>query len=190
MRYIGLVILLGTAGYGQALVEHAAAAAGGSVGGIAGKKVSDGLTTIFEKLDKTTSSAAKTGRTSASKSSSKDETPLLDVKPGVVKGVDSVPPPPPLHHASVQKPAPPPQIEEPEPPAPPPPPPPEMTAADLRKVSAGMNRDEVLQMGAPAARITMFDDGHLVEVFRYTQNDSNLGTVRLSDGAVSSVQVK
>src|SRR5271170_2918159 len=49
--------------HGQSLVEGAAAAAGGSVGGIAGKKVSDGLTNIFEKIDKQTAKAAKTGDT-------------------------------------------------------------------------------------------------------------------------------
>jgi hypothetical protein len=47
----------------------------------------------------------------------------------------------------------------------------------------------VLKLGVPAARITMYDDGHLVEIFRYMSRDTNIGIVRLSDGAVLSVRV-
>jgi hypothetical protein len=38
--------------------------------------------------------------------------------------------------------------------------------------------------------VTMFDDGHLVEIYRYQDRDVTLGVVRLSDGSVSSVQVR
>jgi len=53
-----------------------------------------------------------------------------------------------------------------------------------------MNREDVLRLGPPAARITMFDDGHLVETYRYMTGDISLGVVHLTDGAVSSVQVR
>ena len=58
-----------------------------------------------------------------------------------------------------------------------------MTADDLKKVAAGMPREELLKFGAPASRITMFDDGHLLEVFSYATKDASLGRVRLTDGS-------
>ena len=97
------------------------------------------------------------------------------------------------HKVAVAKPAPPPA---PEPvavlePVPPPPPPPEMTSDDLKKVAAGMNREDLLKLGAPGSRIAMSDDGHLQETFHYYAHggDSMIGTVRLVDGSVSIVQV-
>jgi len=51
-------------------------------------------------------------------------------------------------------------------------------------MSPGMNRSAVLNMGEPASRITMYDDGHLVEIYSYR----NIGHVRLSDGSVASIE--
>ena len=63
MRHTIVVILLGSgiwgqAAFGQSMIENAAAAAGGSVGGVAGKKVSDSITSVFGKVDKQTKKAA------------------------------------------------------------------------------------------------------------------------------------
>jgi hypothetical protein len=52
-----------------------------------------------------------------------------------------------------------------------------------------MGRDQLLNMGAPASKITMYESGHLVEVYRYREGNTPLGVVRLSDGAVSKVEV-
>jgi hypothetical protein len=95
-----------------------------------------------------------------------------------------------VHRAAVRKPAPPKPDPVPEVSQPAPPPPPEVTAEDLKKVTAGMHREEVLQLGQPASRITMFDDGHLVEIYRYMAKDTTFGVVRLSDGSVSTVEVR
>jgi hypothetical protein len=105
-----------------------------------------------------------------------------------------VPPPPPIQHAAVRRPEPKP-VEPPPAPEPPPPPavappPPPVTAEDLRAVTAGANREDVLKIGQPAARITMFDDGHLSETFRYGTGNSMLGVVHLSDGVVTSVELR
>jgi len=185
MRELLVVILLGGSVWAQSLVEHAAAAGGGSVGGVAGKKVSDGITKIFNKVDKSTAKAAEGPKNA----------PLLEVGPGVPKAQgDSVPaPPPPARHAAVHKtpapapvaPAPPAEVVA---PVPPPPAPPVVTAEDIQKVSLGMQRGQLLKLGAPASRITMFDDGHLVEIYRYMTKDTTLGVVRLTDGSVSSIQ--
>jgi hypothetical protein len=212
------VLLCGVAicasAYGQTMVETAAAAAGGSVGGVAGKKVSDGLTSIFEKVDKSAAKAAKSGDAKGNSSAkgvssstrkggdarsadattyADSNTPLLEVGPGVPRPDGSnVPPPPPLRRASVRKavPAqnlPPPPIAPPPPPAPPAP---QMTADDLKHVTSGMQRTEVLKLGVPASRISMVDEGHLLEIYRYQSSDATLGVVRLTDGAVSNVLIR
>jgi hypothetical protein len=105
-----------------------------------------------------------------------------------------VPPPPPVQHAAVRRPEPRP-VEPPPAPEPPPPPavvppPPPVTVEDLRAVTAGANRENVLKIGQPASRITMFDDGHLSETFRYGAGNSMLGVVHLSDGLVTSVELR
>jgi hypothetical protein len=203
MRATLVVILLSGsicgAVYGQSMLETSAAAAGGSVGGVAGKKVSDGLTKIFEKMDKTAGKAAKTGETKKGANSAAVDasTPLLEVGPGVPKGSaakgdnSNVPPPPPVKRASVPK------LAAPERPVVvavpvvvPPPPPPDVTADDLKTLASGMQRAEVLKLGAPSSRITMFEEGHLLEIYRYQAKDTMLGVVRLTDGSVSNVLIR
>ena len=183
MRFALLVI--GVAGFAaaQTMTEVGATAAGSAIGSAAGKKVSDGITAIFGKVEKSTAKAAKPAE---------EKAPLIEVGPATAKQrqTDSVPPPPPIatpHRAPAPKPAEP-VVEA--APVPPPPPPPQMTADDLKKVAAGMPREELLKFGAPASRITMFDEGHLLEVFSYTTKDASLGRVRLTDGSVSSVELR
>jgi hypothetical protein len=65
-----------------------------------------------------------------------------------------------------------------------------MTADELRTIAAGMERSELLKLGAPASRITMFEEGHLVELYLYLAKDTKLGEVRLSDGQVASVALR
>ncbi len=68
-------------------------------------------------------------------------------------------------------------------------PPAEMTVADLQKVTEGMSREQLLKLGSPTGRITMDEDGHLIEIFQYSANGTGLGTVRVTDGAVSGVRM-
>src|SRR5262249_21756808 len=123
----------------QALTEHAAAAAGGSVGGAAGKKVSDGITAILKKVDKVAGKAAdidKGGKNG----------PAIVVGPAAVKGLESVPPPPEPNakragvRTAESKPVPPPPAVDAAAPAvapPAPPPPPVATVEDLKKIENG-----------------------------------------------------
>ena len=107
----------------------------------------------------------------------------------------SLVPPPPAKKVVAVVPPPPPPVAQAAPAvlapvyAPPPPPPP-AKVEDLRTLASGTSREEVLKLGAPSSRITMFDDGHLVEIYRYQNRETTLGVVRLSDGSVSSVQVR
>lgn len=192
MRFTACVVLLAGVGFAQSMTEFGAAAAVGSVGGASGKKVSDGLTAVFEKVGQQTAKAAKRDKAPAE--------PALELSPGVVReetgGVPFPPPPagrgglrpPRLPLAKASLPA---EIAESfVSVAPVLPPPPEMSREGLRTVSAGMARADILRMGAPASKITMFEGGHLSEIYSYRQQGQKVGTVRLTDGAVSSVEVQ
>lgn len=194
MRNIWLVIFLGGCiASGQSILENSAAAAGGSVGGVAGKKVSDGLSKIFGKVD---AAAGKAAAGPKRNSKNNGPEPLLEVGPGTPRPDGSSVPPPPqtprrlVRHVAAA-PVPPSIVETPAPapPSPPPPPPPPVTASDLQKIAPGMSRDAVLRIGEPSSRITMSDDDHLTEIFHYVSKDTDVGEVHLTDGVVSSVQV-
>lgn len=66
---------------------------------------------------------------------------------------------------------------------------PTISAEALKKVTTGMTRDQLLALGSPSGRLTMDEDGHLIERYQYSANGTHLGTVRLTDGIVSSVQI-
>jgi hypothetical protein len=191
MRSTLLVIMLSSFAGAQSLIEHSAAAAGGSVGGVAGKKVSDGLSAIFQKVDQQTGKAAKPAAPAATAPSAASNAPLFEVGPPVPKQKAGYPPPPPPPKHAVAKATPPlsrrivhvpvqPELEQ----------PPRISLDQLRAVSSGMSREAVLNLGLPSARVTMYDDGHLLEIYRYVDRDINLATIRLTDGSVSSVQVR
>ncbi len=48
----------------------------------------------------------------------------------------------------------------------------------------------MLKLGAPASRISMFDDGHVLEIYTYAASNATFAVVRLSDGAVSRVELR
>lgn len=200
LRFSMLMAVAGLAS-SQAITDAAAAIAGGSVGAGAGKQVGEGISNVFNKVGATTSKAAKTegsGRPEkASAKTGKASETVLQVGPGgVVKDHSLVPPPPPpAKKVLAVVPPPPPVLPVVAPAAiarpPLPPPPPQVTAEDLKSLASGTSRAEVLKLGAPASRVTMVDDsGRLIEIFRYQSSDRAFGTVRLSEGSVSSVQVR
>jgi hypothetical protein len=53
-----------------------------------------------------------------------------------------------------------------------------------------MKREDLLKLGAPGSRMMMDEDGHLLEVFSYFANEMSIGRVKLTDGAVSSVEIR
>jgi hypothetical protein len=203
----GMFVAVAGLAWSQAMVEAAGAVAGGSIGGVAGKKVSDGITNVLGKVDAVAGKAAKTGKApEAAVDKVRADKPaggtVLQVGSGaVIKDHSLVPPPPPPVRRAAVVPPPPPLpnagsgsgsgsafagIQ----PIPVLPPPPQVTSDDLKALASGTARKDVLKLGAPASRITMYDDGHLVEIYRYQSRDTTLGVVRLSDGSVSSVQVR
>ncbi len=198
---MGVSMFLAVAGLArsQALTEAAGAIAGGSIGGVAGKKVSDGISKVLGKVDTAAGKAAKTAKVAEEKTTAKSpkQSAVLQVGPGgVVKNHSLVPPPPPVRRVAAEVPEPPSEASGPRAAIrriavlPPPPPPPQVTPDDLKALDLGTTRSDLLKLGAPAARITMYDDGHLVEIYRYQTHDRTVGVVHLSDGSVSNVTVR
>jgi hypothetical protein len=193
MRLAALVFGLAAAtAWSQAMTEAAAAAAGSTVGSVAGKQVSKGVDRILTKAGSLLDSAAK-GKAQPA------QQPVLQVSPGVPTKEEpfNVPPPPPLPGAPVVRrvsiapppvPAAPAQPES--APAAQPAPPAAMSREALLAVAPGMSRQDLLRLGAPSSRISMYQDGRLVEVYRYMEHNTTIGVVRLSDGAVARVEVQ
>ncbi len=217
MRYFA-ILLIGAFASAQTMTEFGAAAAGGTAGSAAGKKVSDGITNIFGNVSQHTAAAASAPGKSKSAAA---PAPVIEVGPGTEAGgqarpassapavtakakkpapkpapkkeVDHslVPPPPPVTASVQKKPAPEPIVHQLLPSAPvEPPPPPTVTADDLRTVRAGESREDLLKLGSPASQITMYEDGHLLEIYSYRAKETLLGRVRLHDGAVDSVEIR
>lgn len=184
----------------QTLTEFGAASAGSVVGGASGKSVSDGINNIFGKLGQQTVRAAGTD------AAPKKDASALTVAPGVARDVDTVVPAPPLPvgHSKVRPHAPELPVatnfDAPVPfaattmadamPLQPILPPPTMTPESLKRVTLGMSRREVLKLGEPSSRISMFDDGHMVETFSYRADGQRFGLVQVQDGIVAKVEAK
>lgn len=202
------VSIVGTAS-AQALLEHAVAAAGGSVAGVAGKQVSDGVDKILGKAGALAKSAAGKEDTSKRKilvapvspevkrTDDKDETKTTALavetksNPSVIVG--HFQPRPPRQQAAwngpVTKPAT--VAVAPDSSAPAPvsvPAPPQPTTEDLRALT-GASRDQVYErMGRPAVRITSSEDGALVETYSFKSSTGRLGSARLVNGTVTEVR--
>ena len=119
MRSVLIVLVLAGSAWSQAFTEATAAIAGGTVGGVAGKKVSDGITNVFQSVNDTASKAAKTGKApeaavqKVTQGTTSTRGPaqgtVLQVGPGgVVKDHSLVPPPPPAVRRAAVVPPPPP----------------------------------------------------------------------------------
>jgi hypothetical protein len=195
MRLLASFLFITAISCAQTLTEFGAVAAGSAVGGASGKSVSNGITTIFGKVDQQTAKAAA----KETKKEKEPEAEALKVAPGAPAadpgGVPLPPAPPakrsapaPISVAQYVLPSEIARISSWADVAPTLPPPPVMSPEDLRSVSTGITRADVLRLGAPSSKITMFEDGHVVEQYSYHQNGQKFGGLKLTDGVVSSVQ--
>jgi hypothetical protein len=192
-RTIASLFFIAATSFAQNLTEFGAVAAGSAIGGAGGKPVSDSITAIFGKVDHQAAKAA-----AKEPKEKQTEAASLKVAPGMpASDPGGVPLPPEPRKRAAAPSLPIAQMTVPEEAlqtltladvAPVLPPPLVMSPEDFRSVSNGMTRADVLKFGAPAGKITMFEDGHLVEVYSYRQNGEKIGTLRLTDGAVSSIQ--
>ncbi len=192
MRNLALILLISTTAFSQNLAEFGAVTAGSTVGGASGKAVSNGIDAIFGKVDKQTAKAAAV----APPKREVPEPPPFKVSQGVPAddngGVPLPPAPhkraaasPVAHYVLPQEIT---RIRSLSDVAPTLPPPPEMSPEEFHKISTGATRSDVLRLGAPASKITMDDDGHMVEIYSYRQNGQKFGSLRLTDGVVSSIE--
>lgn len=173
------------------MLESGAVIAGTAIGSAAGKQISDGVNTRLKKSASILDAASKTGAKEA-KAAKAPSTPLLQVGAGVPKAEpNNVPPPPPRRVAVTHKPVKTRPVSVPM----------VMSAVlpverafpvniDLTGISNGMVRAAVLALGDPSARITMYEDGHLLEIYQYRNQTLASGTVRLRDGAVWAVEAR
>jgi hypothetical protein len=195
MRILASFLFITAISFAQTMTEFGAVAAGSAVGGASGKSVSNGINAIFGKVDQQTARAAKETK----REKEEPQVEALKVAPGAPVADPGGVPLPPAPPAKRSAPAPVPVAQYVLPSeiarisswadvAPTLPPPAVMSPEDLRSVSTGMTRADVLRFGAPSSKITMFEDGHVVEQYSYHQNGQKFGGLKLTDGVVSSVQ--
>jgi hypothetical protein len=192
--------------YSQSLAEHAAAAAGATIGTAAGKPVSNALTNIFGQVDQVTATAAG-GKATATTSKAGVVGDKGDVKPfnpqegepfpkGYEAGAGApASAPAPLtvsrpvarpRPAAVARTAPryytPPVVEEPLK---------DVTPEQLSSIKIGATaKDLQTALGVPESHVTVPADGHLLESCQYWAQGKQVGTVRLDNGQVVKVEIR
>lgn len=214
-----LILIAGA--YGQALTEHAAAAAGAAIGAGAGKGLSNSMTKIFGETDKETAKAAKpdpkkeakevkeakpvtdpapdplTAKSKPSPVSAGAAAPTANFGPSAPRGSSqtrSRRKPAPQDETAVvtpasaiairPAPAPLPVVEQPIVKVP--------TAEDVANIKVGASQSDVIAaLGQPSSHVIIpDDDGHLREICQYWANGHVLGTIRLDNGQVASVEAR
>jgi hypothetical protein len=191
----------------QSLTEHAAAAAGATIGTAAGKGLSNSITKIFGETDQKTASAAKAETKKPAKPAN---VPLPGDPPssryaspssgGSAASFEVAPSPVPSQPRNrARRPAPPqeesaaaalapvvaaPVVPEPVVKVP--------TAEEVASIKIGTSESDLLAaLGQPASRVIIpDDDGHLREICQYWANGKALGTIRLDNGQVVTVEAR
>jgi hypothetical protein len=197
---------------GQSLSEHAAAAAGATVGTAAGKPLGTALGKIFGSMDQSTAKAAgarvvKPAQSKVEVTASAPGSVAAPAAPRAISGGfgssgdasggagasasasarhsarrRELPAAEPLASAPIT-----PVVEEPvvrvvkEP-----------SVEEVAAVQVGASATELeAALGAPESRVSIpGDDGHLLEICQYWAKGQPLGTVRLDNGRVVSVQTR
>ena len=190
----------------QSLTEHAAAAAGATIGTAAGKPLGTALGKIFGSMDQSTSKAAgstKVVKPVEPKAEAKTSEPAL--LPAPLVGAPGAPAGGPVGssgggiastgHTSRHREMPAPEFIAPRAPIAPLIPEPvikEPSVEDIAAVKVGATSNEVAAaLGAPESRVSIpDDDGRLLEICQYWSKGQQLGTVRMENGRVVSVQTR
>jgi hypothetical protein len=197
MRSLALFgsFLLITGVQAQSLAEHAAAASGATIGTAAGKPLSNAITKIFGQTD-----------ASAKKAASSPVITKSPDRPEVVAPVQLAPQSgggelpslgggsAPTRHGGFSArrsageyaavtPTAPISAYVPEPVRP------EPTAEEFATIQVGASeQDMVTKLGQPESKVTIPDDGHMLQTCQYWSKGKQLGTVRLDNGQVVSVE--
>ncbi len=182
----------------QALQEHALAAAAGSVAAVGGKGVNDGIGKILAKVGKQAEQAARTGAPKADQGAAPRDrsvgaVPALGPLPAVSAAPRprTIPPPsrPLLNEIGAVEPEAITFSETPSRAVEAPPAPPPLTPEDVARIEVGSTRGDLLaRLGSPAFRISIPEDGGLLEIYSFHAGGRMIGKVRLTNGAVVGVQ--
>jgi hypothetical protein len=192
-------IVFGTVLSGQAFTDHAAAVAGAAAGVAGATAIKDPLTRLLDAASGAANTAAEAPKPSRKSSKGAPEQPAAapattgNATTGASASsssdapVSSAPARSSWRRSSDQRPtltagqASFSRYQSPVPES-------NVSTAQLRSVSSGASNSQVIaSLGTPAARITMDDGGHLVEILEYTSHGNRVGSVRCSDGHVESV---
>jgi hypothetical protein len=193
--------LLTTSIQAQSLAEHAAAAAGATIGTAAGKPLSNAITKIFGQTDTAAQKAASVKvETKTPSTPTVESVPVLPGPPQAnaasiapIGGSSTpsrhggyAPRPPADQYASVT-----PSLNATQVAYPQEPPRKEPTAEEFSSIQVGASEQElVAALGQPESKVTIPDDGHMVEICQYWANGKQLGTVRLDNGQVVNVEAR
>jgi hypothetical protein len=199
MRSLALFgsFLLVTGLQAQSLAEHAAAASGATIGTAAGKPLSNALTKIFGQTDASAKKAASAPV--LTKSTAKPEAEFAAPVQLAPQGGGELPSlgggSAPARHSGFSArrsgreyaaitPNAPISAYVPEPVRP------EPTAEDFATIQVGASAQDVItKLGQPESKVTIpDDDGHLREICQYWSKGKQIGTVRLDNGQVVSVE--
>jgi len=182
----------------QSLSEHAAAAAGATIGTAAGKPLSNAITKIFGQVDSAAQNAAKNPSKPLTKTTT--ETPAAKVPAlgtptasGPAAAGDSSHGQPstgsrrraPRSESAAYGPV----VAQPFAIVPVEPPAKQATAEELALIKIGTTeKDLIAALGPPTSRITIPDEGHMLETYQYRANGKPLATIRLDNGQVVTIE--
>jgi hypothetical protein len=206
---LGTLLLAGGA-YAQSLSEHAAAAAGATIGTAAGKPISGALSGIFNQVDDATATAAKTGnkpkvvippqvRTAEDKEAQTNRgggsggfSPGFGLDAGAGEPSEDVAPraksvsrrrTAPLRAVPTSAVVVAAEVVEPVK---------EPSLEEVASVKLGTSEKELFAaLGKPESQVIVpADDGHMRESCQYWAQGKQLGTIRLDNGQVVRVDVR
>lgn len=175
------VLVLAPSAHGQFGMNVAA-----NIGSAAGKRISDQINSSLSQGTRGfggggAKEKGNKGVPGTPAAAAAPKAPLANIPP---------PAPPPLQRViSAKKATAPSWMTQREPLGPPPPPPPPLNV-DLASIERGMARETLLALGKPSSQMTLFEDGHMLEVYHYRNQSFASGTVRLRDGAVAAVEAR
>jgi len=197
MRSLYLILItsltVAAPAFPQALVEHSAAAAGAAIGTTAGKTLSNSMEKIFGNLEENTVHAA-----GVKKEDQKKQEKALDLQGAAAQaGAGNSPNSDPddgaaagrrrrgkaVARTQAESAEPLVAIPAPEPPAR------EPALEDFLSVKTGTKEQDLrASLGTPTSKVTIPDDGHLIEILRYTAGGQLLGVIRVDNGEVVNVE--
>ena len=183
------ILILSSGIQAQSLAEHAAAAGGATIGTAAGKPMSNALTKIFGKVQSDAEKAAKNPSKPLTKTPV--EPPAIRT-PVASSSTPSAPPSSVAHRRAprTETKAYEPVVTQPfkivpvEPPAVK-----QATAEELALIKIGTSEKDLVEaLGRPNSRITIPEEGHMLETLQYRANGKPLATIRLDNGQVVTIE--